>query len=120
MSDESSKERFDRFCREQEAATENGERCWQCGRWIAAIRPPGRRQLCLDCKAADKPEAFCHDTRLRCPKCRCSWDVYAADYYDILAEGEHEVTCAECDHEFEVSTAVHHSFKSPELMREEE
>lgn len=39
MSDESSKERFDRFCREQEAATENGERCWQCGRWIAAIRP---------------------------------------------------------------------------------
>lgn len=117
MSDESSSERFNRFCREQKAATENGERCWQCGQWIDLLRPPGRRQLCLDCKAADKPEAFRHDTRLRCPKCRHSWDAYADADYDIFVEGEHEVTCAECEHKFEVSTAVHHNFRSPELIQ---
>lgn len=96
------------------AKVANGETCYQCG-GTASLFGRGRQSLCGDCTrmAADDDDVS-HDTLIRCPKCRHAWNVYETDDYELYSDGEHDVTCPECEHEFEVVTAVSFRFTSRE------
>lgn len=94
-----------------------GDRCYKCGSMIIFGR--GYRDQCASCKSLeeDKGEVW-HDDKVRCPKCRHLMQVHGSELYDLYDEGEHDVSCQNCDHDFTVSTRVSHSFQSPELIEE--
>lgn len=52
--------------------------------------------------------------------CGGDWNVFETDDYDLYSEGEHEVTCIDCNHEFEVSTTISYNFQSPKRLKEKE
>jgi uncharacterized protein YbaR (Trm112 family) len=55
-----------------------------------------------------------HAHMLRCPQCR---HLFATDSeMGVYEDGEHEVYCTSCDHEFRVSTRVSFMFTSPALL----
>jgi len=65
------------------------------------------------------PEEVDHHERLRCPACGRTWRVDAdSEGYDIYEEGDHDVCCPGCEHEFWVRTAVECTFTSPPLEQE--
>ena len=90
-------------------------KCRTCGRdpvfWQRLPLPPNWQ--CGNCAAKASPEALDSDSELRCPKCGYCWRVECED--GVYEDGEHEVSCGECDHGFTVSTRVSFSFKSPPL-----
>jgi uncharacterized protein YbaR (Trm112 family) len=99
----------------------NGEVCYACGAYNGLLRTPGRGQLCDGCQALrDDPSEAAHGSRIRCPRCRSTFKLFEDDYYELLEEGEHEFTCPECAHTFEIVTSVSYSFRSPALEPEEE
>ena len=91
----------------------NGEICTQCGEY-ARVFGTGHPELCSQCKDADKTEELTHDVYIRCPKCGYKWNAYEDDEYTILSDGEHTVSCHQCDYEFGIVTNVSYSFVSPE------
>lgn len=95
----------------------NGECCIDCESWIWT--PPGHCVKCGDCQALDGADEVTHDDYIRCPKCRASFDAVGDDNYELYGDGEHDVACPTCDHEFEVCTNVSYSFTSPELIQDE-
>ena len=100
------------------ACLEGGQTCTQCG---ALIYPrTGHRCVCSDCKNLEKPEEANHDSRLRCPACGESWNpAECDDPTTAYADGEHDVTCPECSHEFEITTHVSYSYTSPARIQQE-
>jgi DNA-directed RNA polymerase subunit RPC12/RpoP len=97
-----------------------GEQCMTCGGHIFTLRPPGYRRECHSCKdLGASTDEVSHKSKIRCPKCRETWDAWETDY-DIFGEGEHDVTCPECEHEFEITTYVTHTFKSPAIVEGED
>jgi len=49
-----------------------------------------------------------------CPHCGAEVDISANDLYRIYEEGEHEISCPDCDEDFMVSTRVHFTFSTDE------
>lgn len=97
----------------------NGEICYRCGQTIMWHK--GYRTLCSQCQSSDlKPaEELHHQVYVRCPFCGHRWAPYdvACDGggSDPMYEGEHDVTCYECNKEFTIRTYVEHHFYSPPM-----
>jgi hypothetical protein len=96
------------------AEVANGERCSRPECEASFIfSANGKPTLCNPCKemASERGEIR-HDDLVRCPKCGHSW---APDPVDdsVFSDGENSVACEKCDHDFEVTTIISFSFKSP-------
>jgi DNA-directed RNA polymerase subunit RPC12/RpoP len=96
------------------AQVANGEKCYRCGGRTDSLFGTGHRKLCAGCKDFDSDEdEVTHKSRVRCPHCRESEDVFDDDPPgDIFDEGEHDVTCSHCGREFVVETRVTYEFTS--------
>lgn len=99
---------------------DSGEQCRQCGAYIVHFKNPGRPCLCYACKQLAGDDECAHPSRLRCPRCRTTWDPWDGDDYELLSDGPHEVTCPDCDHTFEVTTRVAYTFTSAAIEPETE
>ena len=64
----------------QQAEIMNGERCYECEGFIGFSRESSKR-LCYNCKHKDDKEEWNDDSRIRCPKCKYTWDVNDGDFY---------------------------------------
>lgn len=105
---------------EHKADVADGKYCYQCGRYLVWSNK-GVRRRCGDCEALDhESDEVDSDTCVRCPKCRRTASVSYDELFDLYEEGEHEVTCSSCDHEYTVSTRVSYSFNSPALEGSED
>lgn len=93
-----------------------GEKCCECGCLLFGLwdSRPGPR-TCGECLGLrDDTGEVTHDSRVRCPQCRT---VSEPDFErDCWTEGEHSYWCENCDHTFEISTAVSYSFTSPPVI----
>jgi hypothetical protein len=89
-----------------------GERCTLCG----TVLHPGRGcpTKCFDCKSLDTSGTVSHVTFVRCPACKGRMDMHN-DMYEYWDDGDHEISCHHCDHEFEITTDVSRTFESPPL-----
>lgn len=76
---------------------ELGDRCWPCQRME---------------KYADDTM---HDHKIRCPKCGHIEDTDNFDKFEgaLYEDGEQDVWCGECDHEYTVSVMVTYTYTSP-------
>ncbi len=101
------------------AQVKQGERCHQCRNYIGL--GSGLERSCHQCQDINKPGDLRHDRYLRCPKCGHTWQVPGddGDWCHVMEEGEHEVCCPSCDQNFEISTYVEYSFRSPPLGENE-
>ncbi len=100
-----------------QAQIENGEICPRCLAHLTFSK--GYAALCYQCKKAEEAEEVWHDRFVRCPKCGWLWDPTECEDYDLLSDGDHDAHCCECKHDFEISTSVSFSFRSPERIPEE-
>jgi DNA-directed RNA polymerase subunit M/transcription elongation factor TFIIS len=91
----------------------NGEICTKCGGYVSVFGGVGHPDECASCKSLGEPEEVTHADIIRCPACGHEMKVSDFDSGELYGDGEHDVTCDECDHEFEVSTSVSYSFQSP-------
>ena len=103
----------------EEARIKSGEACSQCKSFI--LFPTGTETKCGNCQEFDESkESVEHGTLVRCPSCKHQWDIeryFSSNAeYDIFEEGEHNIICPECEHEFEVTTKILRSYISPELI----
>lgn len=90
-----------------------GEKCRKCRKLIYPGK--GYETSCYDCQSLSDGVSSVHSRFIRCPKCHTTWDPYESEDYNVFEEGEHEVWCSECEHEFVVSTTVSFSFDSGPL-----
>ena len=90
-----------------------GGACMECNRFI--LFKSGKPTTCSDCRAmVEDDDVVTHDGRIRCPACG---RVEEVDFeHEIYEEGSHDVSCGECDHDYEVQTVVSYSFESPERL----
>lgn len=95
----------------------DGTLCSRCGRYANLLSSdvPGYERLCYDCKnLRDDADEVSSDNDVRCPECGHIQEAVAdCDDSDRYAEGEHSVTCSECEHEYTIETQVSYSFTSP-------
>lgn len=89
-----------------------GEVCSQCGTYIIRLfGKPSGPTLCGSCKALiEDNDEVSSGSFVRCPACGNQMDACEPELYE---DGSHDVTCDECDHEFEVETNISFSFTSP-------
>ncbi len=97
-----------------------GESCRTCGHFI--LFSNGGPTQCGSCDSltSDKDEVR-HSDFIRCPKCKESMSVHDEmsvhdDMYRLYEDGSHEMSCQNCDHDFEIVTHVTYSFESPALI----
>lgn len=88
-----------------------GKWCSECNRYL--LWPKGVRDQCLACKRLKEPAECDHHKMVRCPKCGLAFDPSEQDYYSLYSDGEHQVTCGECSHQFEITTRTSYTFTSP-------
>lgn len=95
----------------------NGEVCSKCNSYFT---PFGRGcpSICEACKALSSDEEMSHNSIVRCPACGHGMEVDGD--MEVYADGEHSVTCTECDYDFEMQTSVSFSFRSPARIKKEE
>jgi hypothetical protein len=107
------------------AEIESGQRCYECYTYIHAVCIsyfPGKekvegRQLCYDCRQMkESDDNVSHSENIRCPKCG---HVEQVDYEitGIYEDGEHEVWCGVCEHDYKVCTDVSYTFTSPARIK---
>jgi DNA-directed RNA polymerase subunit RPC12/RpoP len=100
-----------------EAKIKNGEICSNCNSVI--LVPKGQPNKCYSCKSVDDDLGeVSHSSRIRCPHCRYIQDPMDGDYYEIMEDGEHEVSCIECGKDFVISTYVDFTFYSPPVEQQ--
>jgi hypothetical protein len=99
-----------------EAKINNGEVCFHCGAPIVLSK--GSRTLCSDCQYLHKPDELSHANLVRCPQCSKTFNPGDSDRHRLYEDGEHQICCDECDHEFEITTHVSHTFVSPPLLKQ--
>ena len=95
------------------AQIEAGEICLKCGAFI--LFDAGYPQLCIACQKFEKDDEVRHEIFVRCPYCRDTFDPTDSDYYELLSDGEHIVSCPDCEKEYEISTAISWLFTSPPM-----
>jgi len=108
----------------RQAQVDNGEYCYRCDGYVAALQGAGHQTLCFDCRNLDErhDEDVDHYDYIRCPSCGkqdkiTAWDC---DYSDEkYVEGSHEVFCSGCDYKYEIQTNVSYSYTSPPRLKEE-
>lgn len=92
-----------------------GEKCYKCGSFVYPAK--GYKTVCYDCKELEEnKEEVTHDSLIRCPYCRHSWNVSDNENYECFEDGSHTLQCPKCDTEFEITTTIEYSFTSPELI----
>ena len=96
-----------------QAKIDNGDACYRCESVI--LFGEGFKRLCGNCNRLSLDGEIHHKKFVRCPSCRHSWNPSDSDDYQFFEEGEHELTCPICEHEFEISTQVSYNFTSPEV-----
>lgn len=98
-----------------------GEKCPRCGTYMSNLwEVRNYEHLCSQCSSLDdNKEEISHDSIIRCPNCKESWDVGEGEDYQCYEDGEHDVCCSSCGHDFIVSTSVSYSFTSPALVEQE-
>lgn len=105
------------------AQLENGEICTRCRAYCLSLGlngPSGYPDRCYDCKKMDVEKGeVTHGANVRCPKCSYQWNIISGDNYEYYADGLHDAQCRQCEYEFEITTYVSYSFKSPALLPEE-
>lgn len=97
----------------------NGEICTKCGGYVSIFGGNGHPDQCHDCKSlTESSEEVSHHDIIRCPA--CGHEMNVSDFEDgrLYGDGEHNVSCDECDHDFEVSTSVSYTFTSPARVAE--
>lgn len=99
------------YAKDREDRKAKGELCSECGTFI--VWSKGFPDRCGDCKALDKPQEVHHHSKIRCPKCLRDWRVGDGDDYHLYEDGDHEVNCGYCGHDFTVITHITYSFESP-------
>lgn len=93
----------------------NGEICTSCGGFI--IWNKGYPDTCYDCKQMVKDLGeVSHEDYIRCPRCRNQVNIAYEEDYSLYQDGEHKVTCSECDYEYEITTHISFSFTSPAII----
>lgn len=97
-----------------------GQICEECSSESYFHDPPGYPELCYDCKKRLLPEEVDFNTKIRCPYCISSFDPYECEMYYIMNEGEHEITCPECNKNFLIYTNVERTYNSPALEAKNE
>lgn len=105
---------------EMQARKDKGEICQRKGCNGFMLWPKGHPQTCDNCKNIDAPKELHHPGDVRCPKCGYHWRVGDGDDYEVYQEGTHDVTCPDCETEFEVTTWVSYTFVSPARHKEQE
>ena len=90
-----------------------GPRCDACG--VSIPRSTGPR--CSRCAPALSPDEFWSASAIRCPACGHLMVGYHHLYEYVETA---EVSCASCDHEFEVEVHRTLSFTSPPRLRSKE
>jgi hypothetical protein len=104
---------------ERQADIDRGRYCYRCKAYII-FGGKGYKQLCYDCEQFDSnTDDITNPNFVRCPKCRHRMSIEDNELYDLYQDGEHQVTCSHCTHDFEVSTSVSYSFRSPALLDED-
>ena len=96
----------------REAKVRNGEDCQRCGQPI--IPQAKARSDCFDCRRSLTEDGEVeHDQLIRCPSCR---SMFKPDWEDDVWDGGTcEISCRDCDHDFEVESHVSVSFTSPRM-----
>ena len=102
---------------EIQAEVDAGKWCSRCGHYLLFAK--GHPDKCHSCKSLDGPGEVSHHKYIRCPKCFRSFDPSDADYYSLYREGDHQVTCGDCSHQFDVSTRISYTFTSPAKLAPE-
>jgi hypothetical protein len=103
------------------AEVKAGQKCYRCESLI--VHPiltewSGGKRLCGSCRSMDNDNGpVFHDDFFRCPKCgfKMNKDEYDLWECGIYEEGEHEIGCAGCNHNFTVTTHISYSFESPAM-----
>lgn len=103
----------------RKAQLDSGERCRLCDD-IIVFGPRGAPRLCVSCQDLAEPEEMYHEKFIRCPKCGHHWEPYSCEEPELFGDGEHEVSCSQCGHEFEVSTEVSFCFYSPAMEKSDD
>lgn len=68
---------------------------------------------CSDCRSIKENGDIQMDSSVRCPSCR---HVMCVSELEIWDEGDHDVSCDDCGHDFEVNTSVSYTFSSPKML----
>ena len=100
----------------RQAQVDAGEKCYKCNTYVMFSK--GFRTLCSDCISLGDKGEISHDSFIRCPKCKESWDPSYSDDFEVYQDGDHEVHCSECQHKFQITTHVSYTFCSPALIEE--
>jgi hypothetical protein len=107
----------------QKAQVDAGERCYQCSSLIVSIRSRTKaagKTLCYGCQGhRDELGEREHESRVRCPQCQNTWDVFEHEDYQVLKEDGDDVCCPDCDYTFHVDCRVEYHLTSPALLGEE-
>jgi len=106
----------------KQANIDRGGECYTCGSFIFNIfdKPEHKcRRQCGECASLENKEELDHSRYVRCPKCGYYWDPSETEDYQAFEDGEHSMTCGECEFEFEISTSISYNFQSPELEKNE-
>ena len=97
-----------------------GRRCRSCKCYIPL--PRGYPRQCTKCEQLDNYNGkVIHQTLIRCPACKGTFDVdpYDLDMEDdVYEEGDHDIKCKLCKTVFTVETLIHFTFESPEMLTE--
>ncbi len=102
----------------KEAQVKAGQICMDCGSYIIFNKTGPAK--CYDCKQLEEPGECSSDAFIRCPDCGHKEKVFDGDHYEILSDDTHDVSCQECDHDFEITTSVSYTFSSPEMIAQKE
>lgn len=93
---------------------DNGKYCYQCNTYI--FHQVGYKTLCYSCdKLRNQSDEVSHHSFIRCPFCSHLESSFNYDLMHLYDEGEHEIYCSNCNDQFEISTSVSYSFRSPKL-----
>jgi uncharacterized C2H2 Zn-finger protein len=123
---ESSQEFWARMKSEELRDVADGTRCFRCKAYLPGwglSSKPGYKKACYECAQIDTPDEVRNCKFIRCPKCGHSFNPFDGDpgdfSNDILRDGESDVICGQCDHQFEVTTNVSYTWDSPPRIEEE-
>ena len=104
----------------KKAQVDEGTICRKCNEYIVSINLFGHKitgsRLCGHCAALSEKEKLSHPVYIRCPKCENTWSPMDSYDHDVFSDGEHNVQCTECNHNFSISTSISFTFESPELI----